>query len=83
MVTYEQALEKARSMKQNIDTWSECSIAYIFGSTKDGINGSTPCVILKETGEAINMQALLKYPDQETKLSDTTVIPVIHEIEEE
>lgn len=58
MISYEDALTKAKELKPSTDTCSEMSNAYIF-SCKDDENyeggNHTPCVIIKETGEAIDM----------------------------
>ena len=54
MISYNEALKKARELKSNIDKCIEYDIAYMFASSEDDwtIGGDDPCVILKETGEA-------------------------------
>ena len=56
MVTYEEALKKAKTLKHNINACDEYDIAYLFKSTEEEfcIGGNGPCVILKENGRAIN-----------------------------
>ena len=57
MITYEEALAKAKSLKPNIDNCGEYEKGYIFGSHEDdeSFGGDGPVVILKETGEAVNI----------------------------
>ncbi len=57
MITYEEALKKAKELKRDIDHCCEEKHAYVFTSKADemSIGGSGPCVILKENGRAINM----------------------------
>lgn len=55
MLTYEQALAKAKGVKPQINSFCEFEGAYAFSSAtgpQDG--GESPIVILKETGEALN-----------------------------
>ena len=58
MISYEEALKKAKALKPNIDECSELDNAYIFSCKADenyeGGNHA-PCVIIKETSEAVNM----------------------------
>ena len=55
MISYEEALQKARAWKSDIDGCTEYEHAYVFGCSKDdnyiGGYGHTPVVIIKETGE--------------------------------
>ena len=55
-MTFEKAEKMARGLKENIDFCREYEDAFIF-SKKDefSIGGDGPVVILKESGEAINM----------------------------
>lgn len=55
MLTYEQALEKAKAIKPQINRYCEFKGAYAF-SFDDGPadGGESPVVILKDTGEALN-----------------------------
>ena len=59
MISFEEALKKVKTLKPSINECSELSNAYIFSSKDDanyeGGSGHTPCVIIKETGEAVNM----------------------------
>ena len=57
MVTYEEALKKARQLKTTIDNCTEYENGFVFGSMADGLSDgtNTPCVILKENGDAVNM----------------------------
>lgn len=61
MITYEAALEAAKKLKPSIDNCQEHTDAYIFGCQKDddSVGGDGPVVILKETGEAVNMVCYL------------------------
>lgn len=56
MVTFEEALEKARKLKPDIDACDEYNDAFLFKVRADewSIGGNPPCVILKENGKAIN-----------------------------
>lgn len=60
-MTFEEALEKAKKVKSHIDNCTEYTDAFVFGwqGDDDEIGGSGPVVILKATGEAINMTAYL------------------------
>lgn len=58
MITYEEALKKAKSIKPNANICIEKTSAYIFGydSGKEEIGGSNnPVVILKEDGKPVSM----------------------------
>ena len=67
MITYEEAYKKAKSLKPNIDKCFEYDTAYMFASSEDdfSIGGDGPCVILKETGEAISRIHFLEFYDGE------------------
>lgn len=55
MWTYEQALEKAKEVKPQINSYCEFKGAYAFAfdnGPQEG--GESPVVILKDTGEALN-----------------------------
>lgn len=56
MVNYDEALKIAKELKPNIDACDEYDVAYLFKTRADEytIGGDSPCVILKDTGEAIN-----------------------------
>ncbi len=59
MITYEDALVKAKDLKPVIDTFEEREDAYIFGCKADddyeGGLGHSPIVILKDSGETLYM----------------------------
>ncbi len=56
MITYDEAYEKARELKPDFDACDEYDKGYMFKCKADkfSIGGSGPCVIVKETGEAIS-----------------------------
>ena len=58
MITYEEALKKAKELKPTIDNCTEYENGFVF-ACKDDDNyeggNHTPCVILKESGKAIPM----------------------------
>lgn len=53
MITYESALEKAKTLKPNIDSCTEYDNAYVFGCSTDDGEGSSPVVVLKEDGREV------------------------------
>jgi len=59
MVTYEQALEKARCLKSKINKCNEYEDAYVFVyDTEDSevqYGGEGPCVIMKDDGTVLPM----------------------------
>ena len=59
MITYEEALAKAREWKEQIDNCIEYDNAYVFGFSEDinyiGGYDHTPVVIMKEDGSRIDM----------------------------
>lgn len=57
MITYEEALKKAKALKPTADNCIEYDNAYIFGCREDSNYDGTyqPCVILREDGRALNM----------------------------
>lgn len=59
MLTFEQALEKAQTLKENITGFSAYKKCYSFTSSADAMTkgGDGPVVIVKETGDAINFVA--------------------------
>ncbi len=63
MVSYEQAYEIAKKLKPNIDACDEYSDAFLFKTKADEwtIGGESPCVVLKENGNAITQ---LEYFDK-------------------
>ena len=56
MVTYDEALKKAKTLKSNIDACDEYSDAFVFKCRAEewSSGGNAPCVILKDSGRAIN-----------------------------
>ena len=56
MINYEDALLKAKELKDDIDTCTEYDKGYLFSSETDkfSIGGDGPVVIMKENGNAIN-----------------------------
>lgn len=56
MLTFEEALEKAKALKKGIDACEEYDIAYLFKRKADRFNigGDGACIILKDNGRAIN-----------------------------
>lgn len=58
MITYDEALAKARELKKNIDYCVEYNDAYMFGERREEYEiGGNPCIILKESGKAIDIVA--------------------------
>lgn len=57
MIRFEEALNKAKALKPDIDGGTEWEKGFVFSSSKDegNIGGPGPVVILKESGEAVNM----------------------------
>lgn len=57
MVNFEQALETAKKLKRGIDACDEYNDAFLFKRKADAytIGGDSPCVVLKESGRAINI----------------------------
>ncbi len=58
MITYDEALKKAKELKPTIDNCTEYENGYVFGCKyDDNYEGGnhTPCVILKENGKAVAM----------------------------
>ncbi len=57
MITFEEAVQKAKKLKPNIDGGTEWENGYVFSNHKEGknIGGPSPVVILKKNGEAVNM----------------------------
>lgn len=56
MITYDEALTKARELKENIDACDEYENAYMFKTKADEytLGGDGACIILKENGKAIS-----------------------------
>lgn len=56
MISYDEALKKAKELKSNIDACDEYDVAYLFKARSEEycIGGDGPCVILKDNGRAIN-----------------------------
>lgn len=67
MLTFRECLAIARKEKQRVNHCVEYSNAYMFswdtGEESDG--GDTPIVVMKETGETMNMAAYMWTPDKE------------------
>ena len=63
MITYEEALQKAREIKQDIDNASEYENGYVFGFSGDsksyGGYGRIPVVIRKSDGQVMRMPEFL------------------------
>ena len=57
MVSFDDAMCRARALKPNIDNCMEYEDAYVFASHADDMTfgGDGPVVILKDSGRAINM----------------------------
>ena len=63
-MTYEEALEKAKGLKKNIDTCVEYENAYCFGFSGDDEmigGGASPVVIMKDDGRAVTMPYYVMY----------------------
>ncbi len=62
MITYEEALKKAKEKKPDIDNCVEYENGYVFGCHDDDNytgGGHVPCVIVKETGDAVSMPVFI------------------------
>ena len=63
MITYEEALAIAKERKPNIDGCDEWDGGWVFGYSGDvdyqGGYGHTPVIIIKETGEIVNMMQFI------------------------
>lgn len=58
MVSYEEALKKAKSLKHDVETCGEYEGGYVFMSREDECSiggGSGPCCIIKSSGRAVDM----------------------------
>lgn len=57
MITFEEAVQKAKELKPNIDGGTEWENGWVFSNLKEAgnIGGPSPVVILKKNGEAVNM----------------------------
>jgi len=74
MITYKEALENAKSLKRRIDYCVEYSDGFLFGwkNHDDFVGGSGPCVILKATGDEVNVIEYYRtYEAREIKRFDT------------
>lgn len=57
-ITKDEAIIKAKELNAKVDYCQEMSDAYIFGQkNNESFGGDSPIVVLKTTGEAINMVA--------------------------
>lgn len=55
MITFEEALSKAKELKSNIDYCVEYNNAYLFGARSEEYDiGAEACIILKDGGKAID-----------------------------
>ena len=63
MITYEEALKKARERKPNLNCCTEYKNGYMFSSTEDkgykGGYGHTPVIVLKENGNFCDVAIFL------------------------
>jgi len=74
MITYKEALENAKSLNRRIDYCVEYSDGFLFGwkNHDDFIGGPGPCVILKATGDEVNVIEYYRaYEAKEIKRFDT------------
>lgn len=78
MISFEEAIKKAKELKPSTDSCSEMSNAYIFACKDDenyeGGSDHTPCVIIKETGEAVNMPTYIAEYGYGEEIRDREVI---------
>lgn len=55
MISFDEALKKARELKSNIDYCIEYNDAWLFGCRDEfHVIGATPVIVLKENGKAID-----------------------------
>lgn len=60
MVTYEEALQLATARRSDVDYCTEHEDAFVFSKMDElSFGGNGPVVVLKATGECINMPAYL------------------------
>lgn len=62
MISYEEALKKAESLKHDIAKCDEYEGGYVFMSEEDEYSiggGSGPCCVLKSSGKATDMTAFM------------------------
>ena len=71
-VTFEEAYEKAKALKPVITYCVEYKDFYSFCNDIDGNTdgGDGPCVIVKETGEAVNFLEVIRYQSPRIKRID-------------
>lgn len=56
MITFEDALTKAKKLKPEIDNYTEYENAYVFGcDADDDYEGKAPVIILKDSGKDLNI----------------------------
>ncbi len=69
MITYEDALKKARELKHNIDACDEYDVGYMFKAKADAftIGGDGPCCIIKDTAYYFTL-----LPDSISSLSNAS-----------
>jgi hypothetical protein len=75
MITYEEALKKAKALKTNINYCIEYEDAYTFSCENEQENngGDSPVVVLKDTGRAISMIA---YATQRSRTAELRAFEV-------
>lgn len=62
MMSYSDALKKAKSLKHDIEKADEYEGGYVFMSEEDAFSiggGTGPCCVLKSNGKAIDMTAFM------------------------
>lgn len=71
MITYEEALSKAKSCRNDIDYVTDQTDAYVFSKKNDfGFGGNSPVTVLKDSGECLNYLAFLDGDYDSTRLSE-------------
>ena len=67
MLSYKECLAIARSKKPKVNHCVEYTNAYMFSyeGTENMVGGESPIVVMKETGETMNMSAYIWTPDKE------------------
>ena len=72
-MTRDEAYEIAKKVKKGIDGGEEWKYAFMFmSSAEDGdVGGSGPCVVIKETGDAVKWAYYLKIaPDDDEYIGE-------------
>lgn len=67
MLTFKEALAVAKKKKGHINHCVEYTNAYMFSyeGSENTVGGESPIVVMKETGETMNMSAYIWTPDKE------------------